>query len=158
MSAHHKTSDAGVGHTNPNPTAGLVGDRAYQYYFVTPELWRNAMELAKTLESKGMYRRAWRVRLNLDGEQPEFSKTPFKVKELSEAEKKARHKDQKRLHFLKTQYEKIQIEFNSLKDLGFPKSSMDATNKLYKRKQKRLHALKVDISILEEKLEEYNHE
>jgi uncharacterized lipoprotein YehR (DUF1307 family) len=98
------------------------------------------------------------VRLNLDGEQPEFSKTSFKVKELSEAEKKTRYKDQKRLHFLKTQYEKIQIEFDALKDLGFPKSSTDATNKLYKRKQKRLHALKVDISIVEEKLEENGHE
>ena len=60
MPASHKDPHAG-------PT---VGDKSFEYYFATPMDFHAAMQRAKELEKKGMYRRAWRVRLNLDGEQP----------------------------------------------------------------------------------------
>jgi DNA-binding transcriptional regulator YiaG len=42
----------------------------YRLYFVSTEAYMSAMELAARLEGKGLMRRAWRVRLNLDGPQP----------------------------------------------------------------------------------------
>ena len=56
-----------------DPHAGpTVGDKSYEYYFVSPQDFRAAMQKAKALEAKGMYRRAWRVRWNLDGAQPVY--------------------------------------------------------------------------------------
>jgi len=72
MPAHHKRSEAGVA---ANPHSGPVaGDASYRHYFVSAEAYQAAMALAARLESKGMPRRAWRVRLNIDGEQPVFAR------------------------------------------------------------------------------------
>ena len=60
MPAHHKDPHAGP----------MVGDKSFEYYFASPMDFHAAMKKAKELEKKGMYRRAWRVRLNLDGVQP----------------------------------------------------------------------------------------
>ena len=42
----------------------------YRLYFASAEAYMAAMELAAQLETKGLIRRARRVRLNLDGPQP----------------------------------------------------------------------------------------
>lgn len=71
MPAHHKRSETGVA---ANPHAGpVVGDASYRNYFVTAEQYQAAMALAARLEAKGMPRRAWRVRLNIDGQQSVFA-------------------------------------------------------------------------------------
>jgi len=70
--------------------AGLVGDKSFQPYFASVADFHAAMQRAKDLERRGMYRRAWRVRLNLDGEQPVYApaRPDEPPKELTEAEKK----------------------------------------------------------------------
>lgn len=73
MGAHHKFSDSGSGlkRNSYDPHAGpLVGDACYRQHFATPEEFKAAMRLAAQLESRGLHRRAWRVRWNLDGDQP----------------------------------------------------------------------------------------
>lgn len=71
MSAHHKTSGEGVGRrlapVKTDPHAGPQGgDATFRYYFDSPEEYLAAMKLAASLEARGLPRRAWRVRLNLD--------------------------------------------------------------------------------------------
>lgn len=102
MPAHHKDPHAG-------PT---VGDRSFEYYFATPMDFHAAMQRAKELEKKGMYRRAWRVRLNLDGEQPKvLPPRPEGIpEELSEAEKKVLRRKKKRLAALKLAADKLAAE------------------------------------------------
>ena len=54
-----------------DPHAGpIVGDASYRLHFPCAESFRAAMALAAKLEAKGLARRAWRVRWNLDGPQP----------------------------------------------------------------------------------------
>jgi len=48
----------------------LPGDASFRLHFATPEAFQAAMALAAKLEAKGLARRAWRVRWNLDGPQP----------------------------------------------------------------------------------------
>ena len=50
----------------------LPGDASYRLHFPDRESFRVAMALAAKLESKGLHRRAWRVRWNLDGAQPVY--------------------------------------------------------------------------------------
>jgi hypothetical protein len=102
MPAHHKDPHAG-------PT---VGDKSFEYYFVSPMDFHAAMKKAKELEKKGMYRRAWRVRLNLDGEQPKvLPPRPDAVPaELTEKEKKELRRKKKRLAALKLAADKLAEE------------------------------------------------
>jgi len=48
----------------------LPGDASYRLHFPDADSFRAAMALAAKLEAKGLTRRAWRVRWNLDGQQP----------------------------------------------------------------------------------------
>lgn len=48
----------------------LTSNATYRSHFVTERDWLEAMALAARLEAKGLHRRAWRIRWNLDGEQP----------------------------------------------------------------------------------------
>ena len=116
MPAHHKTTPEGVAkprNAKPDPHAGpSVGDRSFEYYFVSPMAFHEAMQRAKELEKKGMYRRAWRVRLNLDGEQPKVAPPrPEAVPvELTEKEKKELRRKQKRLNDLKLKVDRLTEE------------------------------------------------
>lgn len=80
MPAHHKSSTNGVGHgpirsTKPGPHEGPTnGDASYRLNFTTDEAFLDAMQTAARLEARGLHRRAWRVRLNLDGPQPTYPK------------------------------------------------------------------------------------
>ena len=99
--------------SHKDPHAGpSVGDRSFEYYFATPMDFHAAMQRAKELEKKGMYRRAWRVRLNLDGEQPKvLPPRPEGIpEELSEAEKKILRRKKKRLASLKLAADKLAEE------------------------------------------------
>jgi hypothetical protein len=72
-----------------------------------------AMQQAKELEKKGMYRRAWRVRLNLDGEQPVYAPARPDTEpppELTEKEKKELRRKKKRLAALKLAADKLAEE------------------------------------------------
>jgi hypothetical protein len=102
MPAHHKDPHAG-------PT---VGDKSFEYYFVTPMDFHAAMKKAKELEKKGMYRRAWRVRLNLDGVQPKVlpPRPDAPPAELTEAEKKELRRKRKRLNELRLKADKLAEE------------------------------------------------
>ncbi len=71
MPAHHKRSETGVAAANPH-AGPRIGDASFRAYFQTPEQFQSAMALASRLEAKGLRRRAWRVRLNLDGPQPVY--------------------------------------------------------------------------------------
>ena len=87
--AHHKVSNLGVGHglskRNPNDAHGgpMPGDASFRFYFVSAEAYQAAMKKAAQLEAKGLMRRAWRVRLNLDGPQPVYLPT-MKIEEYTE--------------------------------------------------------------------------
>ena len=73
MPAHHKPSDAGSGQgkTSYDPHAGpVVGDACYRQHFASPAEFQAAMRLAAQLDAKGLHRRAWRGRWNIDGPQP----------------------------------------------------------------------------------------
>ena len=48
----------------------MPGDASYRLHFPDAESFRAAMALAAKLEAKGLARRAWRVRWNIDGPQP----------------------------------------------------------------------------------------
>jgi len=48
----------------------LPGDASYRLHFASAQDFQRAMALAAKLEFKGLHRRAWRVRWNLDGPQP----------------------------------------------------------------------------------------
>jgi hypothetical protein len=105
MPAHHKTK--------LDPHAGpSVGDRSFEYYFVTPMDFHEAMQRARELEKKGMFRRAWRVRLNLDGEQPKVlpPRPDAPPAELTEKEKKELRRKKKRLAALKLAADKLAAE------------------------------------------------
>jgi hypothetical protein len=90
----------------------MVGDRSFEYYFVSPMDFHAAMKKAKELEKKGMYRRAWRVRLNLDGEQPKVlpPRPDAPPVELTETEKKVLRRKRKRLASLKLAADKLAEE------------------------------------------------
>jgi hypothetical protein len=77
-----------------------------------------AMQQAKALEAKGMYRRAWRVRLNLDGEQPKVAPPrPDGIPvELTEAEKKELRRKKKRLNELRLKADKLAEELEEHED------------------------------------------
>jgi hypothetical protein len=112
MPAHHKTSTKGVG-LKLDPHAGpTVGDRSFEFYFTSPMAFQEAMQKAKELEKRGMYRRAWRVRLNLDGEQPVYAPPrPDGIPaELTEAEKKELRRKKKRLNELRLKADKLAEE------------------------------------------------
>ena len=99
--------------SHKDPHAGpSVGDKSFEYYFATPMDFHVAMKKAKELEKKGMYRRAWRVRLNLDGVQPVVvPPRPDAVPtELSEAEKKVLRRKKKRLNELRLKADKLAEE------------------------------------------------
>jgi hypothetical protein len=49
-----------------------TSDESFRYYFADPMEYRRAMERAAYLESIKCPLRAWRVRLNLDGEIPHY--------------------------------------------------------------------------------------
>jgi hypothetical protein len=116
MPAHHKTSPRGIGigGHKTDPHAGpMVGDRSFEYYFTSPMAFQEAMQKAKELEKKGMYRRAWRVRLNLDGEQPVYAPARPDIEpppELTEKEKKELRRKKKRLAALKLAADKLAEE------------------------------------------------
>ena len=108
MPAHHKN-----GTLNFDPHAGpTVGDKSYEYYFVSPQDFRAAMQKAKELEKRGMYRRAWRVRLNLDGPQPVVAppRPDAPPAELTEAERKELRRKKKRLNELRLKADKLAEE------------------------------------------------
>tara|TARA_R110002126_G_scaffold197646_3_gene345401 strand:- start:160 stop:735 length:576 start_codon:yes stop_codon:yes gene_type:complete len=79
--AHHKVSNLGVGHglsrrsgaANDPHSGPMPGDASFRLYFVSAEAYQAAMKKAAQLEAKGLMRRAWRVRLNLDGPQPVYT-------------------------------------------------------------------------------------
>ena len=48
------------------------GDEGYRFYFPDPEEFRAAMIRARQLDLAKCPRRAWRVRMNLDGTQPTY--------------------------------------------------------------------------------------
>lgn len=87
--AHHKISALGVGHglskRNANDPHGgpMPGDASFRLYFVSAEAYQAAMKKAAQLEAKGLMRRAWRVRLNLDGPQPVYPPT-MRIEEYTE--------------------------------------------------------------------------
>ncbi len=118
MPAHHKTSETGVSHKSDPHAGPSVGDRSFEYYFTTPMAFHEAMQRAKALEAKGMYRRAWRVRLNLDGEQPKVAPPrPEAVPaELTEAEKKELRRKKKRLNELRLKADKLAEELAEHED------------------------------------------
>jgi hypothetical protein len=102
-----------------DPHAGpSVGDRSFEYYFVSPQDFRAAMQKARELEKKGMYRRAWRVRLNLDGEQPKVAPPrPEAIPvELTEAERKELRRKKKRLNELRLKADKLAEELEEHED------------------------------------------
>jgi ribosomal 50S subunit-associated protein YjgA (DUF615 family) len=75
--------------------------------------FQEAMQKAKELEKKGMYRRAWRVRLNLDGEQPVYAPARPDTEpppELTEKEKKELRRKKKRLNELRLKADKLAEE------------------------------------------------
>jgi hypothetical protein len=112
MPAGHKPSTKGVG-LKPDPHAGpMVGDRSFACYFATPMDFHAAMQKAKELEKKGMFRRAWRVRLNLDGPQPVVAppRPAAPPAELTEAEKKELRRKKKRLNELRLKADKLAEE------------------------------------------------
>ena len=92
--------------------AGLVGDKSFQPYFASVADFHAAMQRAKDLERRGMYRRAWRVRLNLDGVQPVVLpvRPAGPPAELTEREKKILYRKRKRLNELKIQIGRLQDE------------------------------------------------
>jgi hypothetical protein len=49
------------------------GDEGFRFYFPDPEEFRVAMIRAKQLDHANCPRRAWRVRMNLDGTQPTYA-------------------------------------------------------------------------------------
>jgi len=55
------------------------GDESYRFYFTDPEEFRAAMIRAKQLELAKCPRRAWRVRMNLDGNQPTYAAPSVEV-------------------------------------------------------------------------------
>jgi len=118
MPAHHKTSEIGVSHKSDPHAGPSVGDRSFEYYFVSPMEFHAAMQKAKALEAKGMYRRAWRVRLNLDGEQPKvMPPRPDGIPaELTEAEKKELRRKKKRLNELRLKADKLAEELEEHED------------------------------------------
>lgn len=69
MPAHHKTSSHGVRDPHSGP---MPGDASFRLHFRSAEEYQAAMALAAKLEAKGLYRRAWRVRWNLDGVPPRY--------------------------------------------------------------------------------------
>jgi len=123
MPAHHKTTPEGVAeprNAKPDPHAGpSVGDRSFEYYFVSPMDFHEAMQKARELEKKGMYRRAWRVRLNLDGEQPVYAPARPDTEpppELTEKEKKELRRKRKRLNELRLKADKLAEELAEHED------------------------------------------
>ena len=53
-------------HHKNGPSGPSKHDTFYRLYFENDEAYLDAMERARRLEKKKMFRRAWRVRLNLD--------------------------------------------------------------------------------------------
>jgi hypothetical protein len=84
MPAHHKTSDSGVGRGQILSTE-MRGDASFRPYFVDDAAWAEAMSRAAWLESRNMPRRAWRVRLNVDGVQPNYAPAPVDLDEPDDA-------------------------------------------------------------------------
>jgi len=118
MPAHHKPNTKGVG-LKLDPHAGpTVGDRSFEYYFVSPMDFHAAMQKAKALEAKGMFRRAWRVRLNLDGPQPVVAppRPDAPPAELTEAERKELRRKKKRLNELRLKADKLAEELAEHED------------------------------------------
>lgn len=111
MPAHHKTSETGTSNKSA-PHAGPVGERSFEYYFASPQDFQEAMAKARDLESKGMYRRAWRIRLNLDGVQPKIipPRPDAPPAELTEKEKKELRRKKKRLNELRLKADKLAEE------------------------------------------------
>ena len=70
--AHHKISSTGVGR-GQLPQNEMRGDASFRPYFVDEAAWAEAMSRAAWLEARNMPRRAWRVRLNVDGVQPSYA-------------------------------------------------------------------------------------
>jgi len=113
MPAHHKPSTKGVGLKLDSHAGPTVGDRSFEYYFTSPMAFQEAMQKARELEKKGMYRRAWRVRLNLDGEQPVYAPARPDTEpppELTEKEKKELRRKKKRLNELRLKADKLAEE------------------------------------------------
>ena len=48
-------------------------NESFRYYFIDPVEYFRAMDRAAKLEAIGCPRRAWRVRMNLDGPQPTYA-------------------------------------------------------------------------------------
>ena len=104
-------------HKDPHSVPS-VGDKSFEYYFASPMDFHAAMKKAKELEKKGMYRRAWRVRLNLDGVQPVVvpPRPDAPPVELTEAEKKELRRKKKRLASLKLAADKLAEELEEHDD------------------------------------------
>jgi hypothetical protein len=49
-----------------------VDGKAFRLHFLDSAAFEEAMRKADMLEARGLHRRAWRVRLNLDGQQPHY--------------------------------------------------------------------------------------
>ncbi len=60
------------------------GDEGFRFYFPDPEEFRVAMIRAKQLDHANCPRRAWRVRMNLDGTQPTYEPPVVEVVEVEE--------------------------------------------------------------------------
>ena len=106
MPAHHKRSATGVAVAAPQ-SGPKAGDGSYRAYFETPQAYQDAMKVAADLERRGMPRRAWRVRLNLDGPPPKNLQPPEPEPVLDTAEIKRK---KKRLQALLTRVEELKFE------------------------------------------------
>lgn len=117
--AHHKTSDSGVGRGrfSPSHQGEIIGDAGFRPYFVDEAAWAAAMQAAARMDAKGLHRRAWRMRLNLDGPQPKYMAPVVEADEPSdepselEAIKEKRLK-KNRLKALQRRIKKLEEELN----------------------------------------------
>lgn len=62
----------GIREGTPHYPSEPKGDEGYRFYFPDPEEFRAAMIRARQLDLAKCPRRAWRVRMNLDGTQPTY--------------------------------------------------------------------------------------
>lgn len=87
MPAHHKPTSAGVRDPHCGP---LPGDASFRLHFSDTAAFQSAMRLAAQLEARGLYRRAWRVRWNLDGPQPTYERSTQRDEDDEEDTKPAK--------------------------------------------------------------------
>lgn len=60
-----------------------VDGKAFRLHFPDPAAFEEAMRKADMLETRGLHRRAWRVRLNLDGQQPHYEAPEREIDDIN---------------------------------------------------------------------------